>query len=387
MDDFAMAQKQASPHQDAAAHPKPDGHELVNGNLKITDKAAADGQASEADKHQDDLYHDKNSNTSTNEELSGNLFMTPEPESQQDNQQQYTFTTSDPAEEAWSDDLFSLSAPAGQYRTAQQLDSPDPSQKASVQPKSPKVEVARIMPEKPTGPDAEPLKLEPVTKAEHLTTEVSASVKAEPIAGVKRSRPDPAASAPAKPTTVRKRQRNDDTVDGYDDTVEKSTSDLAVDQQCFLDAQNWLHEAGNMSLTQIEALAHEGYVEKEVHNIAGKLKKDLTAFLHNIVTIKVGLLGDTASGKSSLINSLLNLDNLATEAEDGHSGTHVIHEFAMAEPSQKAKYMAKVYCYTNSRIVALVKEHLSNIHDFEKMDPDTVEDEEYEQSSMRSNSL
>lgn len=255
---------------------------------------------------------------------------------------------------------------------------------------SPKIEVEVDANErkltKSSDSELVPSKLEPTTKAESIKEEeASANIKTESVRLVKRPRPATAIPvASSRAAMGRKRQRNDDIIEGYDDAAEKNDSELAVDKPCYGEAEYYLTEAVSMVLNEVVRLAREGYCEDEVINIARTLRDNISASTRNIATWTVGFLGDTASGKSSLINSLLNLDNLATEAEDGLSGTHVIHEFAMAEPTQKTKYMAKVSYQPNNRILALIKEHFADIYNFHNMDKTTAGDVDLaEEASMK----
>lgn len=174
-------------------------------------------------------------------------------------------------------------------------------------------------------------------------------------------------------------------IDPYDDEKEKQSSNLAVDKECFTNAENLSTEITKDVLRNIDALRKPGDGEREVDNLRGKIKKAGSQSERHVGNWTVGFLGDTASGKSSLINSSLNEDEVAAASDDGESGTHVIHEFAMSEPSQTTRYRAVIHFHSRKKIRSLVKQHYMNYHSFMHCLRDEIDEPEYEELRMRSN--
>lgn len=114
-------------------------------------------------------------------------------------------------------------------------------------------------------------------------------------------KPDPEQVKPK-----RKCNRNKNKVDPYDDEQEKDNSNLAVDKECFEKAEKLSREIISRLLNNIDALRKPGDGEREVDNLREEIRRAGTQTAQSARCWTVGFLGDTASGKSSIINSLLN---------------------------------------------------------------------------------
>jgi len=62
--------------------------------------------------------------------------------------------------------------------------------------------------------------------------------------------------------------------------------------------------------------------------------------------IRIALVGVSASGKSTLINSILGIEGLALSGDGGNSVTQVAQKFSKASADQKSSFLAEV-CYLN----------------------------------------
>lgn len=182
----------------------------------------------------------------------------------------------------------------------------------------------------------------------------------------KRITADPGTSTNSTPTP-RKRQRvNPNQVAKYDDGQEKKHSKLAVDQPCFKEAEKLVPAICDLVIKNAEELQNRGYRDGEITNIVAKLKVYRFVSKAYPTSKPVGFLGDTAAGKSSLINCLVNQENIAAECDDGHSGTSVIQELAMSDLDQVDTLRAIVCYHSDRKIDTIIQKHLQNIFDFNK---------------------
>ncbi|KAI7282052.1 hypothetical protein KC345_g3762 [Hortaea werneckii] len=163
----------------------------------------------------------------------------------------------------------------------------------------------------------------------------------------------------------------------YNDEWEKESSRLAVDQECFGKAESLVPVICDVVTAKADALRSKGYNDEEIVNIVKKLK-DLRFVDKSYPRSKpTGCLGVTAAGKSTLMNCLISQENIAAECDEGESGTSVIQELVMAEVDQIEKFKAVVYYHPNRKIEAFVKRHFQTIHDFQNLDTEDLDTDEY----------
>lgn len=163
----------------------------------------------------------------------------------------------------------------------------------------------------------------------------------------------------------------------YDDKWEKESSRLAVDQECFGKAESLVPVICDVVTAKADALRSKGYNDEEIVNIAKKLK-DLRFVGKSYPRSKpTGCHGVTAAGKSTLMNCLISQENIAAECDEGESGTSVIQELVMAEVDQIETFKAVVYYHPNRKIEAFVKRHFQTIHDFQNLDTEDLDADEY----------
>lgn len=177
----------------------------------------------------------------------------------------------------------------------------------------------------------------------------------------------------------RKRQRvNLNHVPKYDDQQEKEASLLAVDQPCFREAEKLVPRICDMIIDAVEGLQKRGYHDEEIVMIMGNRLKNYR-FVSQVYppTDATGFLGDTAAGKSSLINALLNQENAAAECDEGDSGTSVIQEFHFTDVGQSAPVTATVWYHSPNKRRALVRKHFRDIWDYQHVDQDELDNDEF----------
>ncbi|KAL1640220.1 hypothetical protein SLS58_007171 [Diplodia intermedia] len=99
--------------------------------------------------------------------------------------------------------------------------------------------------------------------------------------------------------------------------------------------------------------------------------------------VKVGLRGDSGTGKSSIINSLLGIPNIAPQGDDGGACTSVVQEFRKPRDNQKNACEAEIFFLTPSARFAILKEWLRDIYIYAHSDAEAGDDdfENYEQAA------
>lgn len=94
---------------------------------------------------------------------------------------------------------------------------------------------------------------------------------------------------------------------------------------------------------------------------------------------KVGLIGDSGVGKSSLINCLLDTPDIALSGASGEACTNVITEYHQAQPSQKTPFMAEIALFEPTYIQRTLEFHVRwyyrHVHgSVETMDQEAIDE-------------
>ncbi|RMX86985.1 hypothetical protein D0868_15058 [Hortaea werneckii] len=164
----------------------------------------------------------------------------------------------------------------------------------------------------------------------------------------------------------------------YNEEREKDSSQLAVDQPCFAKAEKLVPVICDTVIDVVDALKSKGYNDDEITNIVKKLRKLRWVGMSYPQNGPVGFLGDTAAGKSTLINCLLSQENIAAECDEGDSGTSVIQELSMAGIDQLHPFKAEVYYHTARTITAYIKKHFQSVYDFQHLNTEDIDNDEYD---------
>lgn len=80
--------------------------------------------------------------------------------------------------------------------------------------------------------------------------------------------------------------------------------------------------------------------------------------------VRIGLLGDAGAGKSSLLNSLTDIDDLAKSLSGGQSCTCVPTEYTRAFPAQRKEFAASVRYFDIKKIRHMLEEMLNDYNLF-----------------------
>ncbi|KAL0253313.1 hypothetical protein SLS55_010286 [Diplodia seriata] len=90
--------------------------------------------------------------------------------------------------------------------------------------------------------------------------------------------------------------------------------------------------------------------------------------------VKIGLRGDSGTGKSSIINSLLGKADIAPQGDDGGACTSVVHEFHKPRRDQPHACEAEIFFLTPAARVAILKEWLRDFYIFQHSDAEAGDD-------------
>ena len=89
----------------------------------------------------------------------------------------------------------------------------------------------------------------------------------------------------------------------------------------------------------------------------------------------VGFIGDSGVGKSSLINSLLDISDIALAGANGEACTNVITEYHQARPSQEAPFMAEIILLESPLVQRMLMTHLDWYHRYVHRSGETMDQE------------
>ncbi|CZT23891.1 uncharacterized protein RCC_09606 [Ramularia collo-cygni] len=101
---------------------------------------------------------------------------------------------------------------------------------------------------------------------------------------------------------------------------------------------------------------------KHVDTLVGAAKKLVT--VPKNLKVRIGLLGDAGAGKSSLLNSLTDLDDLAKSLSGGQSCTCVPTEYSSAFPTQRKAFAASIRYFDIKKIRSVLEGMLDDYNLF-----------------------
>ncbi|KXT17346.1 hypothetical protein AC579_3846 [Pseudocercospora musae] len=86
--------------------------------------------------------------------------------------------------------------------------------------------------------------------------------------------------------------------------------------------------------------------------------------------IRIALVGDMSSGKSTVINSILNVGTIARQGDGGGSCTWVVQEFCCALEGQKRPFAADVFFFSTEEQHAIIRKMLADYYRVTKAEED-----------------
>ncbi|KAK5120144.1 hypothetical protein LTR85_006625 [Meristemomyces frigidus] len=143
---------------------------------------------------------------------------------------------------------------------------------------------------------------------------------------------------------------------------------LPIYHPSFKEAEKLVPTICDTVLNEIKDLRTRGYQDDKIDRLAESLVRLRLPEQRYPTAKRIGFLGVTAAGKSSLVNCLLNQQGLAVESDDGSSGTCVIQAFVKAPPDQVEAYQATIYFHDTKKVEMLVKKYFRDIYDYSKKD-------------------
>ncbi|KAI7480340.1 hypothetical protein KC357_g4002 [Hortaea werneckii] len=101
--------------------------------------------------------------------------------------------------------------------------------------------------------------------------------------------------------------------------------------------------------------------------------------------VKIALLGETGVGKSSLLNSVIDIPDVARAFGGGESCTCVAMEYRNAFLGQRKRFAAKVVYLDKAGVISLIKDSVGSFYDFyySGKEPETLDLETYNQDRRR----
>ncbi|MCJ1307301.1 hypothetical protein MMC25_000947 [Agyrium rufum] len=120
------------------------------------------------------------------------------------------------------------------------------------------------------------------------------------------------------------------------------------------------------------------YREKQIVEIGGGLSKTSSTPLMDAK--RIGIVGESGVGKSSLINALLDEPDLAETADMGEACTNVVVEYRYLWPNQTTPFAARISFYSSEEITCILKDHLKAFYEWrceDHEDGDSAKKDEY----------
>ncbi|KAF2116450.1 hypothetical protein BDV96DRAFT_52664 [Lophiotrema nucula] len=97
-----------------------------------------------------------------------------------------------------------------------------------------------------------------------------------------------------------------------------------------------------------------GQTDPDLKNIQVELEKNQDPKYGT--NLRVGLIGNSGVGKSSVANSSVGIENLSISADDGDSCTYVVIEFCYIAPMQDASYQAEIEFFCKEAGIQMVNQ-------------------------------
>ncbi|KAK0645150.1 hypothetical protein DIS24_g8236 [Lasiodiplodia hormozganensis] len=147
---------------------------------------------------------------------------------------------------------------------------------------------------------------------------------------------------------------------------------IVTNHESFLSA-----EAIALSIPQeiINAIEKNEYTDEDFDYLKGEAYN--AKKIYKSGDIVIGLKGESGTGKSSLINSILGYDGIAPYGNDGEACTAVVQEFRKPRPTQQMPFEAEVFFLEPQVREAALREWVIDFWDSHKSGPDDHDDEDY----------
>ncbi|KAM3423399.1 hypothetical protein BST61_g832 [Cercospora zeina] len=149
-------------------------------------------------------------------------------------------------------------------------------------------------------------------------------------------------------------EESDDMVPPHDVAKEEYPSSPYFSQQ-YKDLIEGAHDiVAMLERPLIESSYHDATVEGL---LAGIKQRTTSSFPEEV---RIALVGDMKSGKSSVINSILSLGMVARQGDAGSSCTWVVQEFGYLFPDQEKLFAAKVFFFSQEEQLEIIRNLVSD---------------------------
>ncbi|KAF9635186.1 hypothetical protein BFW01_g6081 [Lasiodiplodia theobromae] len=139
----------------------------------------------------------------------------------------------------------------------------------------------------------------------------------------------------------------------------------ALTHRSFISAEKIAQDTPNDILRIIE---QSGFIDEDFEFLKGQA--DRVKKIYKSREIKIGLKGDSGTGKSSLINSLLGYEGIAPFGNEGEACTAVVQEFRKPRPSQQTPFEAEVTFLSPPAREAALKDWVGDFWDSRQVGAD-----------------
>ncbi|KAL8823400.1 MAG: hypothetical protein Q9191_005893 [Dirinaria sp. TL-2023a] len=144
----------------------------------------------------------------------------------------------------------------------------------------------------------------------------------------------------------------------YDCATEQEPS-LAAYHPSFRCAEDACHQ---ISSRITDLFQGSDYEDDETRQLLADVK--MTGTVAYPALSRVGLIGDSGVGKSSLANSLLHSENLALEGSSGSACTQVITEYRMPWPGQPTPFQGEVEFYEPTARYKMLRSYVNDYYNY-----------------------
>ena len=162
-------------------------------------------------------------------------------------------------------------------------------------------------------------------------------------------------------------QSDDGKVPAYDAKQEKLPSSVVFTPE-FAALTDVIHEQIELLSKPIEETSYRnGVVNGLLEEIKLRTKAEFPE------EVRIALIGDMSSGKSSVINSILSVGTIARQGDAGGSCTWVVQEFCYTLPKQTQPFAAEIHFFNQEERYSIIKSLFADYYRASTRDDDAAD--------------